>query len=231
MILAAVSLVFSAGCKQPSFGNEISDPQIRQVANEAGGQIEAVYPAVTDAVALKREPAVAAAIVAEVKKLYPDQSITVTVISADRTNAFAIPGGRIYIDSGMLAVTSSDTDALAALIAHEAAHAVLHHSMKRLIDAYGVEYLEDMLIQGKYQEVGEIVEQIDMLPHDKDDELHAEQVAITIMRNAGYNPRGLLRLFYLATTKGADNMPSVWSVTHPISAERVKHAEQLLRDR
>ncbi|HEY3331263.1 MAG TPA: M48 family metalloprotease [Capsulimonadaceae bacterium] len=218
------------GCRPPSFGNEVSTTQEMQIGQNAAAQVESQYQVVTD-------PAQVVGIQEITSKLFPlaakvrgNITYKIKVLQTDQVNAFSLPGGWIYVTSGMLAKLGNDRDALAFVVAHEVSHVALKHATKQLSDAYGKETLVDLLTQGKYQEAANIALQLDLLSHSREDEYQADRFGVKLAREAGYNLSGTDRLFALMQKTTPGQAPPEWVQTHPINSARTKHVEQDIKD-
>lgn len=198
------------------------------IGNLASAQVESQYPVVADKAVTDPVDAVAARIIPVAQQYRSDVVFHVRVISSDDEDSFSLPGGWIYIDEGLVRKIGTDQDALACVIAHEAAHVVLHHAAMELADAYGTDSLVDMLTEGKYQEAANISLQLSLLSHSHQDEDSADRLGLKITRQAGYDPAGMLRFFAIVMAQPASSVE--WVETHPLPKSRIKHVEQVIRD-
>ena len=120
---------------------------------------------------------------------------TFTVIDRDDVNAFALPGGYIYIFRGLVEKVKSD-DELAAVIAHEVAHVVARHSIKRLQGGIGYSILQILMIvtRSNVQEAGRIDAALGQLAvsYSRKDEALADRIALRYLKKAGFDPRAMI---------------------------------------
>jgi len=162
-------------------------------------------------------------------KLRPDVTFQIKVLQSDDANMYCLSGGWIYIDTGLLQRIDNDPDVIGCLVAHEAAHVILKHSVKRLADAYGKEALVDLLTQGGYQEASDIAAQLDVTNHSREEEYDADSLGLDLAARAGYDPIAMLKFFAILQQK-APNVPEAgWISTHPLTPSRIKRAEQDVR--
>ncbi len=161
------------------------------------------------------------------------------VVKDGRLNAFALPGGYIFITSGLLEELDSE-DELAAVMAHEVAHVEARHvakrleALKRLQIATGAATIAGFLLGGV--EAGSAVAitssaiaMSSLLAYSRADEREADRLGFEYMSRAGYDPRAfvsvlnkIMRHRWLLT----ENEPS-YLLTHPTPPERINYLETL----
>jgi predicted Zn-dependent protease len=155
---------------------------------------------------------------------------TFTVLDDEMVNAFAAPGGFIYITTGLLRRLKSDNET-AAVLGHEIGHVVEKHSLKALqrqmLAQFGLQIMGSLLggdgglSQGLILKGSEISAGLLLLKNSRVNELQADIEGVRIMRIAGYNPRAMVDLqrMLLALT-GSGSTLAILS-THPPSQERI----------
>lgn len=156
---------------------------------------------------------------------------TITVLNDNTVNAFAIPGGNIFVYKGMLDFVGSD-DELAAVLAHELAHAERRHSLKQLRQSTAFQLLLQKAVKsGRDRDTwGQVVGAVTMLKFSRDDEYEADEIGQTRIAQAGFNPIGQVVLwekFVQKFGKGEKGIAQYLS-THPPSQERVERAKSRL---
>ncbi len=189
------------------------------------------------------EKLVAVANVKEVPASYGIATVTpfrytFDIIEAPDVNAFSVPGGRIYVYRGLLDFVQSDQE-LAAVLAHEIVHAA-HHHMVYLIakqnamnNPMGLVALAAILGGARASDLGNVMMglqyyQIARLNgYGMEAERDSDRGAVFYMREAGYNPVGLLT-FLERLAKRPELVD--WGIfrSHPIDAERVAAAKNLI---
>lgn len=121
---------------------------------------------------------------------------TLRVIDKDDVNAFALPGGYVFVFRGLVDKVSTD-DELAAVIAHEIAHVVARHSIKRLQGGIGYTILEILMITtgaapgGEAGRIDNALGQL-VMSYSREDEALADRIAIKYLKRAGFNPYAML---------------------------------------
>ncbi|HNW33553.1 MAG TPA: M48 family metalloprotease [Candidatus Ozemobacteraceae bacterium] len=155
----------------------------------------------------------------------------VTILNDNTVNAFAIPGGSIFVYKGMLDFVGSD-DELAAVLAHEMAHSERRHSLKQLRQSTAFQLLLQKAVKsGRDRDTwGQVVGAVTMLKFSRDDEYEADEIGQTRLTKAGYNPAGQVVLwekFVQKFGKGEKGIMQYLS-THPPSQDRVEKAKSRL---
>ena len=110
------------------------------------------------------------------------------IADAGFVNAFALPGGHVFVGQGLLALMQSE-DALAAVLGHEVEHIDLRHCADR---AQLEAHLRNL---GALGELAGLPAEIFMAGYSKEQELEADRDGTTLAVEAGYSPRGILQLF------------------------------------
>lgn len=157
------------------------------------------------------------------------------VVDDPTPNAFTIPGGTIYVHTGLLSLAAGDRDELAGVIAHEIGHAYERHPAKGISRQYGVEYLSQLLFkenQSKLKQFSlQLAKQSILTRYGREDELAADQVGYELLGRAGFKTDGLIRFFKkLQQVSQGGNVPAFLS-THPPTPERIARLEALDRNR
>ncbi len=158
--------------------------------------------------------------------------LTVTVLNSKEINAFALPGGFLFIQRGLLEAVEDEAQ-LAGVIAHEIAHVTGRHGHKLMRRAtiasiiYQAAQVAAVLLTGGAATLGTyyalqygfyglgLVLSLDLLGVSREFELEADQLGVQYAWNAGYDPSGFIRFFdKMATREGYVNGAS-WFRTHP----------------
>ncbi|MEK9211081.1 M48 family metalloprotease [Sphingomonas sp. 2378] len=166
---------------------------------------------------------------------------TVTTLNSPVENAFAIPGGYIYVTRQLLALMNSEAE-LASVLGHEVGHVAARHSQSRntrstigSILAAGAGLLTGSNIATQLVGTGA---QLYTLKYGRDQEYQADGLGIRYMTAAGYDPYASADMLaslaassdLAARTAGKDaNAIPTWASTHPNSADRVRRAAALAK--
>jgi len=156
---------------------------------------------------------------------------TVHVIKNSAANAFAIPGGHIYVQTGLLNLVSSD-DELATVIAHELAHAEKRHSLKNFrASTAAVALLNAAVKNRKDRETwGALLTTLTMMKFSRTQEDEADDIGQFRMAAAGFNPAAQVAVWEkflkkYGDTKGVQQYLS----SHPPSSARIENARNNLK--
>ena len=127
-----------------------------------------------------------------------DVKYSFKVLDSNEINAFACPGGFIYIYKGLMKQMDNEAQ-LAAVLAHEVGHVVARHSMKRLQAAYGYSILMEVALGDKLsqtaQQMVNAAAGLILLGYGRDNEYEADDYGILYTKKAGYNPKGMIQIF------------------------------------
>ena len=149
------------------------------------------------------------------------EGIKVAALDVPVFNAAALPGGYIVVFKGALTQTTGDTDALAGILAHEAAHVRRRHVTQALIRELGIGALIRLFAGG----IGANAEQIVDLSYTRQNESQADSDAIQSLRRANISPLPTARLFAkLARDTGeSSSYDAAFLRSHPLSAARASN--------
>ncbi|MFN3597894.1 MAG: M48 family metallopeptidase [Rubricoccaceae bacterium] len=145
------------------------------------------------------------------------------VVQDRAINAFNVPGGLVYVNTGLIAQAGSASE-LAGVIGHELAHGARRHGTRRLSRANELSVVAGAVLgrqPGIAQQIAaQIAAQGAFASFSRADEREADRLAVRYMARAGYDPEGLARMFErLAEQERAGGVAFFRS--HPFSAERV----------
>ncbi|MBF0387593.1 MAG: septum formation protein Maf [Candidatus Omnitrophica bacterium] len=146
-------------------------------------------------------------------------------------NAFALPGGYVYVFKGLLDYIKDD-DQLAAVIAHEVAHVTARHSIKRLQASYGsfVAILAALQVNGALAGGISMATTSMFFDYSQQDEMQADALGVKYMKAAGYKPEGMVRMLEAlqAYDRKQPVRPKSYGRTHPFVHQRLAAVGQLV---
>jgi hypothetical protein len=157
----------------------------------------------------------------------------VVVFEDESPNAFALPGGKIGVHTGMLAVATT-AGQLAAVVGHEIGHVLLRHGNERLsqnaVAQSAVEgssvAMSSMKPEARNAVVGGLgvgAEYGVLLPFSRKHENEADVVGQRFMAEAGYNPAEAVKLWQKMESLSQGQAPPQWMSTHPANATRIEN--------
>lgn len=155
------------------------------------------------------------------------QSWEVVVFRNPQPNAFALPGGKIGINTGILRVTETQAQ-LATIIGHEVAHVLADHANERMTQELGVKavlVLVGLLGEGDWEQellrkaLGLGAQYGVLLPYSRAHEREADVLGLQMMARAGFDPRGSLDFWQNMAQASGDQPPEILS-THPSHGTR-----------
>jgi beta-barrel assembly-enhancing protease len=153
------------------------------------------------------------------------------VIDDKEVNAFALPGGYVFIFKGLVEKADSD-DELAGVIAHEIAHVVARHSIKRLQGGLGYTLLQILMVATSTGDAGRIDSAFGqlMMSYSREDEALADRIAVKYLRRSGYDPFAILSFLEKLQEVHRDQPIRPYSSyrSHPYIADRIRMVKQEL---
>ncbi len=157
------------------------------------------------------------------------------VVRNASVNAFAVPGGYVYVHSGLLTRAASD-DEVAAVLGHEVAHVHAHHLVRQQESTRLLSYasLLGMLLAVVQPAAGALVtaaNQAMALKYNREFEQEADYMGARYLSRTGYDPRAMLD-FFKELSDEARTQPTFvppYLLSHPLTDERLNHLEAVLR--
>lgn len=161
----------------------------------------------------------------------PDFDWQFKLIDEPKTlNAFCLPGGRVAVYTGILAVTETE-EGLAVVMSHEVAHALAHHGAERMSQGELVNLGGAALQIGMANKDPEVQKQVMgafgmgasvgvLLPFSRSHEAEADHIGLILMAKAGYDPRAAIPFWQRMEKLGGQKPPELLS-THPSDSTRI----------
>ena len=157
------------------------------------------------------------------------------VFDKSEPNAFAMPGGKVGVNVGLIELANGDEDEIAAVIGHEVAHVAKRHSNKRMSQGVGVAIGgiildtamrnkstgDRALARGAYG-VGATVGAV--LPFSRTQEREADDLGLIYSAKAGYDPRASIRFWQKMKSRTGKRLPQFLS-THPDPGKRIEYLQ------
>lgn len=150
----------------------------------------------------------------------------IKIIKSEQINAFTMPGGNIYIFSGLIKA-AEDADEVAAVLAHEIGHAEKRHVVTKLINDMSVTAVLSILSGGDPSLVAEILKSIAGNKFNREQEMEADKFALQLLEDAQVQPKSLARFFERLNDKDLDyNEDLEILMTHPHNNRRIEQARK-----
>jgi predicted Zn-dependent protease len=241
-LLAVATATLLAGCAtttsptgRTQVVGAVSEEQLSQLGAQAFDEAKTKAPQSTDS----RQTAYVRCIVQRVVEQLPTDwrgiGWETALFVDDSPNAFALPGGKVGVNTGIFTVAKNQ-DQLAAVVAHEVGHVYSRHHNERItrqMGASGALQVLSSLAGARYGEgVGSAVAQGGsiaaqaglMLPNSRVQESEADVVGQQLMAKAGYDPRGAVALWQNMAAAGGGRAPE-WLSTHPDPSSRLRELQ------
>ena len=146
-------------------------------------------------------------------------------------NAFATPGGRIYVYTGLLLAADNEAE-IVGVLGHEIGHVVGRHSARQLVAANGLQAVTDMALGKSGGDIAKLAAGLAgkgaQLAYGRDMELEADQYGARFASAIGYDPRGLATFFEKLRAKNGDTGLLTFLSTHPENSQRINEVTQLI---
>ena len=167
----------------------------------------------------------------------PARVYKIHILNSPKVNAFALPGGFLYVTRGLLAL-ANDSSELAAVIAHEMAHVSANHAIirkeRQSSAKLGEKVVSDVLGGNAAGRIALAANQIRLTSFSQDQELQADTVGIRMIGRAGYDPFAAARflrtmeLYRYYQSQGNNGTQSFIS-SHPSTPKRIEFANRHAR--
>lgn len=235
--LTLLTALFFFGCS--TLPMIVSESEMRAAAFQQFEAMKEQMPTSNNPAYLKQVDRVGQRIVEVVRVQIPDAEWEFVVFVDDSANAFAMPGGKIGVNTGLLELVDSD-DELAAVIGHEICHVLFKHSQQRysaevwrgiggVATAVAVDQTEMsaeqqaavMALYGVGSQVGL------MLPFSRSHEIEADAQGILVAARAGFDPRAAIT-FWQKMSAMSEGQPPEFLSTHPSHGNRIARLEELM---
>lgn len=226
------------GCKtSPTGRNQVtfySSSQMAELGSASFEELKKTTPIEQDKKINSYVQCVAKNVIAQLPAEQANMPWEVVVFKDDSANAFALPGGKIGVHTGLLSV-AEDQHQLAAVLGHEVAHVIAEHANERMSQGAlvqtGLQLGSAALQMGDVQYRGEIMQALGLgaqlgivLPFGRSHESEADVVGLEYMAKAGFEPKGAVSLWQNMTKNSGARQPEFLS-THPSPENRIKKLE------
>ena len=152
------------------------------------------------------------------------------VVDAPEINAFALPGGFIYVNLGLIKAAETESE-LVGVIGHEIGHVEEHHGARKITKMYGLAVVTDFILgEGESTMKRKVLAQLvgfggglTVLKYGRQAERESDKFAVQCLMNAGVHPDGIARFFetLLKLQKRQPKGVQAWFSTHPPTQSRI----------
>jgi Zn-dependent protease with chaperone function len=237
-VLPAVSLA-QTRISLPKNKYKVAD-DIR-LGNQAAAEAERQFPMLNDSMTDRYVQSVGERLVAAIPAQFQHSEFDYRfkVVNASDLNAFALPGGPMYVNRGMIQAARNEGE-LAGVMAHEISHVALRHataqatkqgSWQNQLGMIGMILGGAVLAGQSGAQLGALGAQAWMTKYSREYESQADTLGAQIMADAGYDPRDLANVFQTIAQQGGGRGPE-WLSSHPDPGNRyqkINREAQLLR--
>lgn len=235
------SLLFLSACYTvPETGRKslviVPPEQEATLGAQAFQEVRAQEKVSNDAAAIARVTRVGQRIATAVGNDLPSAQWEFVVFESPEVNAFALPGGKVGVYTGLLNLAASD-DELAIVIGHEIAHVTARHGAERMTWEQGIQMVGGVvgataesklspqssnllkLVYGAGTQLAAV------LPHSRFQESEADKIGLRYAAKAGYDPRAALTFWTKMNQQSNAPAGPVFLRTHPTSEDRIAKLE------
>lgn len=230
--------IFSFSCATSPTGRKqfilVSDSEMNKMGFQAFNELKKKTP-------IEHDPRTNAYVRCIVSNLTPHaqdrtgvQEWEVVVFKDDSANAFALPGGKIGVHTGILKVART-ADQLAAVLGHEVGHVIARHGAERVSQSVAAQsglMVVDALLDQKNQNRGLIMAGLGLgaqfgviMPFSRKHESEADEIGLILMAQAGFQPEESVQLWRNMAQAGGSRSPEFLS-THPANQTRISNLQK-----
>ncbi len=202
------------------------------LGRQLAGQVESSARVVTDPVITEYINRIGQNLVRNSDARVP---FTIKVLDTEEVNAFALPGGFFYVNSGLILAADNEAE-LAGVMAHEIAHVAARHATKNMTRAqiWNMASVPLIFIGGPVayaiSEVASLAVPLGFLKFSRDAEREADLLGLEYDYATGYDPQAFVEFFEkLNIEKKKQSMVAKAFATHPMNVERIQAAQEEIR--
>jgi predicted Zn-dependent protease len=157
------------------------------------------------------------------------------VVADNTLNAFAIPGGSIYVHTGLIEAADDEAE-LASVIAHEMGHVVRRHSARQVSRQTGIQVVEEIVLGNDTGQATQLVtgllKQGVMFNYSREDEREADAIGVGTIYRAGYDPMAMYSFFHKLQEQGGspEGPVSTFFASHPPTSERMNNVLEIVNN-
>lgn len=239
IVLMGLNLTLLSCAVNPVTGEKelslISASQEKAIGEQTDLEIRAQYGLVEDQQLVSYIDGIGRAIVPHTHR--PDLEYHFAVLDTPVINAFAVPGGYVYVTRGILALISNEAE-LATVLGHELGHISARHSLKRMSQMILVQTGLAVVsaVDKRLADIAGLASvglQLLFLKYSRDDEYQADSLGVAYSRRAGWSPVFMIDFFHslekLGDLSGGRPLPGFLS-THPLTKDRIEKVKAMITE-
>jgi beta-barrel assembly-enhancing protease len=202
---------------EQQFGGEDPDPTLQAKADEVGGRLVSKSAAGTT----------------------PYQFDFHVLNDPETINAFALPGGQVFITEGLLRRLKTEGQ-LAGVLGHEIGHVVARHGAEQIAKQQLTQGLTGAAVLATYDPsdpssrnsaaVAAMIGQLVTMRFGRKDELEADRLGVRLTSESGYDPRSMIELMKILEESSEGNRPPEFFSTHPNPENRIQQIQAAIRE-
>ena len=238
-LVIALTALFTSCAKSPLGRNQLklySSSQLAGMGEQAFAGMKTEQKMSSQPMSNQYVQCIADAITQHVPKSVFDGEWELVVFDSPQINAFALPGGKIGVYTGLMELAENQHQ-LAAVIGHEVGHVIAEHGNERMsssaVIGVGMEVANQLLRANKIASSNMIMAGLGLgvqvgvqLPFGRTHESEADLIGLDLMAKAGFDPKQSVNLWHnMAKASGGNRQPELLS-THPLPATRIKNLEK-----
>jgi beta-barrel assembly-enhancing protease len=213
----------------------VGDEQEKALGQEAAAQIDSAVPMIADDAANSYVTNLGTALATASDDRNRDWRFR--IVDAEVLNAFALPGGFVYVNRGLIERATSSSE-LAGVLGHEIGHVLLRHSAERIekqqktnVGVSVVCGLTNICSSEAARVAIDVGGAALFARFSRRDELEADSAAVGIVSRAGYDPQGIATMFakLLETRDQRPDMVEGWFASHPMEEDRIAAVVRVIR--
>ncbi|WP_218354116.1 M48 family metallopeptidase [Alteromonas lipotrueiana] len=238
LLALGLTVVLSGCATSPTGRNQVllySSDQLEQMGDQAFSSMKEELKVSNKRVQNSYVECIANAITPHVPQSVYAGQWEVVVFDDEQVNAFALPGGKIGVYTGLLNVAENQ-DQLAAVIGHEIAHVIAEHGNERMSQGtlinMGSQAVGQVLAANEVSQTGPIMAAIGLgvqvgvqLPFSRTHESEADVIGLQLMAQAGFNPRSSIQLWKNMDAASSGERPMEFLSTHPAPQTRIEELQ------
>jgi predicted Zn-dependent protease len=238
-----LSLLAIVSCSTSPTGRDqfimVSDGEMNRMGSASFQELKAKIPIEKDANINRYVKCVANAVAQEVSSGTTASNWEVVVFKDASANAFALPGGKIGVHTGLLKVAKTPGQ-LAAVLGHEVGHVIARHGAERVSQTMATQsglILADILLDQRHARRSYIMAGLGLgaqfgvlLPFSRKHETEADEIGVMLMAQAGFHPEESVKLWQNMMSASGGKQPPEFMSTHPSGLTRINDLRSHMRE-